>query len=191
VETIQKHTIISVEDYLEGEKVSQVKHEYVGGEIYAMTGVSKPHNRISIMLASILSTSLLGGPCDVFMADMKVHARSRGADLFYYPDVVVDCQPSDQELYYTDTPILVAEVLSPSTRTIDEREKRMAYQEISTLQEYLLIEQDRPEVRIWRRTGNAPSENWQLETLTDGNTMRLTSVNLSVPLQELYENAWR
>jgi Uma2 family endonuclease len=191
VESIQKHTILSVEDYLKGEKVSPVKHEYVGGEIYAMVGVSKPHNRITLALSSILRTSLRGGPCDVFIAEMKVHARLRGADVFYYPDVVVDCQPSDQELYYTETPVLVAEVLSPSTRTIDEREKRIAYQQIDTLQEYLLIEQDRPEVRVYRRAENAPGENWQLETFSDGDTMRLTSVNLTIPLQELYENAWR
>ncbi|MGC1953289.1 MAG: Uma2 family endonuclease [Gammaproteobacteria bacterium] len=116
--------LIGVEEYLAGEKDSEVRHEYVAGHVYAMVGASVYHNRIALALASELRSRLKGRPCDVFLSDMKL----RAADAFYYPDVMVCCDTADNDPYTKTRPIFIAEVLSPASRTIDEREKRVAYQ---------------------------------------------------------------
>ena len=112
-----------------------------------MVGASVYHNRIALALASELRSRLKGGSCDVFLSDMKL----RVTDAFYYPDIMVCCDAADDDPYTKTRPIVIAEVLSPASRTIDEREKRAAYQSLLCLQEYLLLEQDRAEARLYRR----------------------------------------
>ena len=140
--------LVSIADYLEAERYSPVKHEYVDGHVYAMTGTSKVHNLIVGNLAGILRNHLWGGPCQVYTSDIKVQAGTR----FYYPDVVVTCLPSDDP-YVETNPLLIIEVLSDSTERIDREEKRLAYQSIATLQEYVLVSQDRRKIQLYRRAG--------------------------------------
>jgi Uma2 family endonuclease len=176
--------LISVEVYLDGEKDSDVRHEYVAGHIFAMTGASAYHNRIALALASALRGGLIGSPCDVFMSDMKVKA----AQAYYYPDVMVVCDSKDNDLYTRNNPIFIAEVMSATTRSIDLREKRLADVALESLEEYLLLEQDRAEARLIRR-----EEGERIVELTYGldDVISLKSLDLSVAMQGIYEGAWR
>lgn len=170
---------MSPEEYLEGEKYSDVKHEYVGGQVYAMVGASRPHNAITVNLSSALHAHLRGAPCQVYVADMKV----RVADIFYYPDVVVDCAGLNQPLYYSDQPVLIVEVLSPSTEARDNLEKRIAYQSLPSLKEYVLIAQNKIEVQIYRRV----DPDWEVEVCSEGDRVALTSVDLKIPIETIFE----
>jgi Uma2 family endonuclease len=110
---------ISVDEYLKGEKDGTVRHEYVVGRVYAMTGGSVYHNRINLALASYLRSRVPGG-CDVFASDMKVQTQHA----FYYPDIMVHCDLADTDPYTKQHPLLIVEIISPNTRNTDEREKR-------------------------------------------------------------------
>ena len=175
---------ITVEAYLAGEQDGQVRHELVGGRVYAMTGGSVYHNRICLGLASALREKLKGRTCDVLMADMKVQTEHA----FYYPDIMVVCDPADTDPYTKHSPLMIAEVVSPNTRSIDEREKRVAYQGLVSLREYVLIEQDRPEVRIIRR---GPPGEWSETVCGPDDLIELQSLDLRIAMQQLYEGAWR
>ena len=180
--TLRKPALISVEEYLAGEPHSRVKHEYVNGQVRAMTGTSTAHNRISINLTLALDHHLRGSPCRVFMADVKVHV----AHAFYYPDVMVACEPDDRHTYYREHPKLLIEVLSDSTRDTDLLEKLAAYQSIPALQEYAVFEQDRAEARVYRRAAGG----WEVESFGAGENLRLASVGLEIPLADAYDRAW-
>lgn len=181
--TLVTQELISVAEYLAEEKDAEVRHEYVAGHIYAMVGASVYHNRIALALASELRSKLKAGPCDVFLSDMKL----RVADAFYYPDVMVCCETADNDPYTKARPIFIAEIISPATRSIDEREKRAAYQSLLCLQEYLLLEQDRAEARLYRRQDN----RWVLLPIGTEGVIDLDSLKLAVSVQGLYEGAWR
>lgn len=176
---LQKNVRISPEEYLEGEKYSEARHEYVRGEVYAMVGASRTHNLICVNLLSALHAHLRGTPCRAFVADMKV----RVDDAFYYPDLLVACNLDRQQEYYVDEPILVIEVLSETTRQRDELDKRIAYQSLKSLKEYTLIAQDKKEVRVFRRG----VEGWELETFARGDWVRFTSILLKLPIEIIYE----
>lgn len=176
---------MSVADYLAFEEKSEVKHEYVGGEIHAMGGASREHNIISLNIASGLRSLLRGGPCEVFISDFKVRLEIAREDIFYYPDVVVSCHPSDRERYFLKSPSIVFEVLSPSTETIDRREKHMNYRHAPSLEEYVLISQERREVTIFRR-----STGWQGEIFTSPEAVvEFRAVGQSMTIAEIYAGA--
>src|SRR5215210_4129937 len=126
---------LSVGGYLEGERDSEVRHEYVAGQAYAMAGASARHNRIALNIAGRLNDHLAGGECEAFMADMKIRVAP---DLFYYPDVVVTCDPPGGDPYFRTTPRLIIEVLSPTTERTDRHEKMAAYKSCPSVQEYAL-----------------------------------------------------
>src|SRR5437899_5049816 len=113
----------SVNEYLDGERIAEAKHEFVGGHVYAMAGASSEHNLIALGLASVLRSHLRGKPCQVFIADMKVRLLVSETDIFYYPDVLVTCDPRDKERYFKRFPHVLIEVLSPDTDRTDRREK--------------------------------------------------------------------
>jgi Uma2 family endonuclease len=142
---------VSAEDYLRGELHSEVRHEFIDGQIYAMVGASRRHGLIALNLASLLRPRLRGTPCQLFVADMKVRLRIAGEEVFYYPDLVLSCDPEDREDYFVSRPCLIIEVLSEATERIDRREKMLAYQTIPTFNEYLLVAQDLPRVEVYRR----------------------------------------
>ena len=128
---------ISVDDYLQEELLSEVRHEYLGGQVYVMAGAGERHNRIAMNAAFHLRSAARGGLCGVFMSDMKVQVRAGSA--FYYPDVMLACDPDDDHELYKRSPCLIVEVLSPGTEKTDRREKWFAYRDIASLRYYLLV----------------------------------------------------
>ncbi|WPL17591.1 hypothetical protein Thiowin_02616 [Thiorhodovibrio winogradskyi] len=176
--------LISVEEYLEGEKVSEIRHEYVAGQVYAMTGTSKAHNQININLAFHLRAVTRGQSCKVFVSDIKVRVPAQ--DAFYYPDLILTCEPDHQDDYVISAPCLIAEVLSPSTKRIDSRHKWLGYQQLSSLRYYLLIVQDRPFVECYARQG----DTWCYQALSrmeDALPIDCPPITLQLNLADLYE----
>ncbi len=184
MEAIAKSASLSVEDYLAGEPASEVRHEYLDGVVYAMAGASVDHNAISLNLASALRSHLRGKPCGAFMADVKLRlGLFANDDVFYYPDVMVACDPRDTDKFFKRFPKVLIEVMSESTERIDRREKRWSYQQIETLEEYVLVAQDRMEVTLFRR-----ANQWRPEVLTkQDQTLALASLEFSLPLSGVYE----
>lgn len=174
---------LTFEEYLELEANSQIRHEYLAGEIFAMCGVTPRHNRIASRLHSAFRDHLKGGPCESYMSDVAVKLRMSRDDYAYYPDVMVVCgREKGEERFFTD-PKLIVEVLSPSTAAVDRHEKRIAYKRIAALEEYVIVAQDAVEVTAFRREGAwAPEVLESLESI-----LELRSVGLRVPLAQIYE----
>lgn len=177
---VEKLHPISVEEYLKGEKGSDVRHEYVAGAVYAMAGASGLHNLIALAFATSLRQHLRGSPCHVFMSDMKVRVR----DAFYYPDLLVVCGTIDAGAYYQTAPTLIVEILSESTEARDRLEKRLAYQSLESLKEYVLVTQDKMRVEVYRRI----EDGWQIETCSYGDRVRFASINYETEIEQLYED---
>ncbi len=172
-----KQNWISPEEYLAGELVSDVKHEYIDGEVYAMTGSSINHGRIVSALMRELGNHLVDMPWEVFASDIKVKAQNN----FFYPDLIVDCQNNDGGTYVTESPLIIVEVLSKSTRKLDQTLKRLAYQSLPTMQEYVLIEQDFVDIEVSRR-GN----HWQPEHYYLGDRIYLAALDVYIPVETVY-----
>lgn len=174
-------TKISVEDYLAGEKISPVRHEFVDGEVYAMAGASDNHNRILRELVTTLSIHLRGSKCEPFFNDIKVRVAH---NVYYYPDLLVSCENDPADPYFRNEPILIVEVISPSTESIDRREKLLFYQQMPSVQEYAVVEQSKMRVEVHRRQ---PSGSWITYYFTEpSDVVELSSVELTFPLPDLY-----
>src|SRR6266567_9456170 len=174
---------ISADDYLEGEKVTETKHEFVAGRVYAMAGASEEHNLIVTNLVASLHAHLRGKPCRLFATDMKVRLLVSTTDIFYYPDLMVTCDARDTDRYFKRFPKVLIEVLSPDTERTDRREKFLSYTGIETLDEYVLVAQDRREVTLFRR-----SRQWQPEILKQPEeTLEVASLAFTLRLDGIYE----
>jgi len=184
--TASLKTWISPEDYLQGELVSEVRHEYLAGElrpVHDMAGATENHNYISGNIFGELYLALRGKKCAPFMNDMKAHIHSVGDDWYYYPDVMVNCDPAGQHQLFCDTPSIVVEVLSPSTEDRDRHEKAHAYRTIPSLHTYVLVAQDRREILVFRRA----EKMWNREVLPDaGNVLRFPQIECEIPLDAIY-----
>ena len=176
--TAAQLSIIREDDYLAGEKVSDIKYEYIDGYVYAMAGASNNHNLIAGNVFLALANHLKKKPCRPYVSDMKVKIGSK----YFYPDVLVDCSNLTGDSYYTEQPIILVEVLSKSTRRMDETTKRMAYMQIPSLQEYILIEQDIVDVEVIRRQTGWLSEHYSL-----GDELTLSSIGLTLTVEDIYE----
>ena len=173
---------IPVEVYLEQEKYSDIRHEYVAGDIYAMAGASEKHNLISGSIFAALRQHLRGKPCKTFINDMKLKLWAH-LQVFYYPDVMVACEPEDTDPYFKTQPRVIVEVISDSTRNTDTREKLIIYFQVPTLQEYVLVEQDVMKVIVHRK-----SNEWRPEELVGADaTLHLSSLGFSMSLNDIYE----
>jgi Uma2 family endonuclease len=172
---------ISEEQYLEDEKTREIKHEYIDGEIYAMSGASLIHNLISGNIYTEFSLHLRGTRCNPFIADVKVKSSTKNSSKFFYPDVVVACDDENGHDYYTEKPLIIVEVLSKSTRRFDKMMKFEAYKTIPTLQEYVLIEQDFAEVEVCRRNNHWVSERYFL-----GDDVTFEPIGLTVSVEAIY-----
>lgn len=168
---------ISEEAYLESELLSEIKREYIDGIVYTMAEVSKNHQRITVNVLSELLTQLKNPPCEPFSSDIKVKVGSK----FFYPDVMVVCNDDTDNVYYTENPVIIVEVLSKSTRRMDETSKKFAYQTLPTLKEYVLIEQDFVDVEICRR-----SEGWVSRHYFMGDELTFESVDLTLSVADIY-----
>lgn len=172
-----KQNWISPEDYLAGELVSDSKHEYIDGEVYAMMGASINHNRILGNLFANLHANLNNTPCEVFAADIKIKADNN----FFYPNIIVDCDRKNGDDYVTESPTIVIEVLSKSTRKLDQTLKRLAYQSLPSLQEYVLVEQEFVDIEVCRQ-GN----HWQPEHYYLGDQVYFAALDLYLPVEDIY-----
>ncbi|MEJ5252144.1 MAG: Uma2 family endonuclease [Chthonomonadetes bacterium] len=183
---VHSYRLVTEEEYLKHERQAQTKSEYVRGEIFALAGDSASHNTITVNLVASLHTQLRGTGCRVWVNDMRVRVVEAGA--YFYPDVVVVCgQPQflDEHQDTLLNPMLIVEVLSPSTEAFDRGEKSFYYRRLSSLREYLLVSQDR--VRIERYVRQANGE-WLLHDYTEpGQIVRLESLGVEMPVAQIYE----
>ena len=170
---------LSIEAYLAGERESETRHEYIDGVAYAMAGASVNHNQITANMLTSLMLHLRGQECRPFSSDLLVRT---GKDRYRYPDVVVVCHDQFLDDYSTESPVLIVEVLSKATRQLDRQAKRLEYLQLPSLLEYVLIEQDRVEVEVFRR-----SHGWQPSYYYWGDTVLLESVGLSLSVESIYE----
>jgi len=174
---------LSVDEYLEFEENSVTRHEYIDGAVYAMSGVSESHELIAGNLFAAIHGHVRGGPCKPYKSDFKLRLRIDQRDLFYYPDVMVACGREGVASHYLHYPKLIVEVLSPSTESIDRREKLLSYEQIATVEEYALASQDTAQITIYRR-----AQNWapRVHTGSDS-TATFQSIGLSLALRQIYE----
>jgi Uma2 family endonuclease len=185
---------ITEDEYLQGELIAEIKHEFIDGEVYAMAGASEAHNLLSINILSELRNKLKDTPCRTFIADMKVKV----ANDFFYPDVMVVCEPdiakdgvyapsqsgtgaANEFDYYKQSPVIIVEVLSKTTRRFDKTAKRLKYQNIPTLEEYVLIEQTIGEIEVFRK-----KDHWQSFYYYLGDTITFDSLGVSVLVEDIY-----
>ena len=174
---VTKAAFITEAEYLAGEKLAETKHEYIDGEVFAMAGASASHNRLSLNVARKFGNHLEDKPCQPYMSDMKVKVGTK----YFYPDVLVECSGLADDSHVTEKPILIVEVLSKSTRRMDETTKRIAYTQIDSLLEYVLIEQDFVDIEIIRRrTG------WQSERFYLGDSVTFESIALTLTVEDIY-----
>lgn len=175
---------ISPEDYLEGERVSPIKHEYRRGQVYAMTGAKKPHIIIASNLVRRLGNHLDGTDCIVLTSDIKV--RLEEANCYYYPDIAVTCD--EREINSTEDfilhPSLIIEVLSPSTATFDRGDKFADYQTASSLEEYVFITQSEIKIECFRLNAEG---NWVSQTYRQGDELELMSIDFRCPIAQVYQ----
>jgi len=175
---------LSPEDYLEGEILAKTRHEYINGQVYAMAGSTDDHNRISGNIFRELGNALRGQRCEPFINDVKIKIPPSFGDLFYYPDIFVACDPTNNAKYYRERPILIFEVLSESTRATDEREKVFAYHHLPTLKAYVLVDQEDPTITVLHRQ----EIGWRRETVSGRNALlKLSCIGFQIPFEVIYE----
>ena len=182
----QQSPVSSIEDFMVWEAEQAERHEYLNGEVFAMTGARDAHNTIALNVASQLRAALRGSPCRAFIADMKL--RVDAADAVFYPDLMVTCDPRDRGPE-ADTakrhPSLLVEVLSDSTAAYDRGRKFERYRLIESLREVLLIEQDRRHIDLFRREAD---DRWVLESYGPDGELQLASLDVKLTLESIYED---
>ena len=181
-----EQTYIPFDDYLEGERDVETRSEYVDGEIYAMAGASETHNTIASSFHASIDNALKD-TCRVWQSDMKVIGKTRDNTPYaYYPDIMAACGENTDDPYYRTNLILIVEVLSGSTKRIDLKEKFDNYTQISSLLEYVVVSQETPYLRVYRRR-----TNWQLEPYYAEDVLILESVGLEIAVHHIYRRVRR
>ena len=176
---------LTIAEYLAGEELGGVKHEYLGGTVHAMAGASNQHNAIAVNALGFLMAKLRGKSCRPFNSDTKVRIEYPDHTRFYYPDVMVVCHPNPRTDHFQDQPVVVIEVLSDSTRRTDLGEKRDAYLTISSLKVLIFVEPDSHEVIVHRRRSEG---GFAVEAYGDLNEIiHLPEIDANLSLAELYE----
>jgi len=172
---------MTAEEYLQFEAQSDTRHEWINGEIYAMTGASDAHATVSLNIATALKSHLRRGPCRAYIAEMKLRVDETGA--YFYPDVFVTCEETTTPRADTKTDaVLIVEVLSPSTEGYDRGAKFAHYRYLPSLQEYLLIDTQTRTVDLYRKGDDGL---WGLHPYSANDAVELASVGLSLPVEEV------
>ncbi|UKO96130.1 Uma2 family endonuclease [Nostoc sp. UHCC 0870] len=176
---------LTPEAYLQLEEKSDIKHEYIDGQVYAMAGTTDTHNTIGLNLALLIRNHLLGSECRVYFADVKARIEKRNR--FYYPDMMVSCDPKDRETpTYKCFPKLIIEVLSNSTEAFDRGDKFNDYQTLDSLEEYVLVNSKNQRVETFRRNEQGL---WVLQTYTPTKeNFDIKSINLTASFADLYQD---
>lgn len=174
---------ITLAEYLDQEDQASVRHEYVDGIVFAMVVAKRRHNLVVGNVFHRARIAARSSPhCQVFSSDMKLYVQSRNS--IYYPDVMATCDPDDRDERYVTRPCFIVEVLSPSTSGIDRREKRLSYEALTSLREYLVVDQDRMRVELHRKE----QDQWQGLLLRQPNdVVRSSCLGLQLTLADLYE----
>jgi Uma2 family endonuclease len=180
----RSHAYFTPEQYLEIERISPIKHEYLDGQIIAMAGATKAHVLITGNLSALLLNHLRGSGCISYATNMKV--RLPHSRLFYYPDLAVTCDDNDKNSNedFIQHPKLIIEVLSDSTEAFDRGDKFADYKTIASLGEYVLVHQNQMLVECFRRNGNL----WMVTIYRNGDAIEFASVDFTCSIAELYEN---
>ena len=168
------------------EKHEEIRHEFIDGQIFAMVGATMAHNKIAGNIYALLHAQVRGTGCTVFVSDMKVQLKSR----FYYPDVVISCEKFDAKKLFVTEPLLIIEVLSDSTAETDRREKLTGYQQVSSLQCYLLVAQNERLIKVYRKDEGG---NWLVSTLQEDECLNVPSLpcgDIRLPLNVIYEGVF-
>lgn len=173
---------VSVDDYLQGELHSELKYEYINGEVYAMVGVKRAHDTITTNLIAHLHAHLRGSPCRVHSGEMKVRVQTADDDCFFYPDLHVTCAAGDNDEHFNRQPKLIIEVLSETTERYDRAEKFHHYRKLDSLEEYVLVTQDLMRVECYRR-----DRQWDLQLYQDRQNAEFAAIGLSLPLADIYQ----
>ncbi len=181
--TARRLNLISIDNYLAGEQQSTIKHEYLGGVVYAMVGARNAHNMIAANALVEIGRQLQGHKCRVFNSDTKIRVRMPSQTRFYYPDVSIICHPNPQSDVFQDQPSVIIEVLSESTRRIDEGEKREAYLTIPTLTHYILLQQSEPAAIVYER-GEPGFDRRVLSSISD--RIEISDIKVSLELAAVY-----
>ncbi len=174
-------------DYLAHEEASNVKHEYLNGEIYAMAGGTPEHAFLAMAIGSSLRTQLVGKPCRVSSSDLRVRVAETG--LATYPDVSVVCGPLELDTHSRETvlnPKVLVEVLSDGTERYDRGEKFEHYKRVSSFEEYVLVSQKEPRIEVFRRTG----DSWTHLEGRSGERVTLQSIDCRLDVDEVYRGVF-
>ncbi len=171
---------MSAKEYLERERDAAYKHEFVNGIVYAMAGASRRHNDISLDIFRALDDRL-APPCRAYAIDVKVHIENIDEEQFYYPDVVVTCSELDIDSHLIKQPSLIVEVVSPTTEDADRGFKFDDYRRLHSVQEYVLVLQEKPSVELYRRR-----TNWQKESYGLADEITFESIRVTVPVVLFY-----
>ena len=181
-------TSYSPQEYLIRERQADYRSEYVNGGVFAMSGASREHNFITGNVYAEIHTQFRGKPCEVYVTDMRVKVHFTG--MYTYPDVVAVCGGSSFEDGQVDTlvnPTVIVEVLSPSTEAYDRGEKFTHYRRLQSLQEYVLVAQDKVRIEHFARL-NGDSGQWVLTEISDPNgTLHLPSIGCHLALRDIYD----
>ena len=173
------------DDYLAWEQEQSGRNEYVDGEVFAMSGASDAHGTTALNLAALLHAALRGKPCKPFIADMKVHVEA--ANSFFYPDILVTCDPRDrapEASHVKHHPVLIVEVLSPTTEAYDRGNKFAAYRGLASLQEYVLVSTEQRRIEVFRRDETG---HWVLYPFALDEELELASVDFRCRVAEVFE----
>ena len=173
-------------DYLAAERVSEVRHEFVNGRVYAMAGGTPEHGRLAANVARLVGNALLGKPCATFSSDVRVRILATGRST--YPDASVVCgkierAPDDQDAI--TNPVVIFEVLSDSTEAGDRGDKFAHYRRLPSLREYVLISQSSARIEVYRHTNDG---DWVLREANRGEAARIESLDLSLSVDEVYRD---
>ena len=169
-------------EYFVWEEQQLCRHEYINGEIYAMSGGTQNHSRIALKCAVLLENHLPEGSCRVFNSDCRVNIV--GTNDYTYPDASVSCDHRDETTtQYITYPCLIIEVLSESTEAYDRGNKFFRYRQNPQLQEYLLVSSQDIAIDLYRKN---PSGRWEILNFRAGDGVELQSVNLTFPIEQVY-----
>ena len=185
--TLSARQVYTFEEYVDLDAESRVKHEFLDGFVWAMASGSPEHAGVAAAIGAALSAELRGRPCRVFSSDLRVRVRATG--LTTYPDATVVCgklelDPADKNAQTVVNPRVVVEVLSPSTEVYDRGEKLAHYKRIESLEDIVLVAHDQHQVEVWHREGDV----WSLALARDGGAVKLTSIDCTLAVVEVYAN---
>ncbi len=178
------YPMFTPEEYFSWEEQQICRHEFIGGKVYAMSGGTKNHSRISLKFGALLDNHLGNSECETANSDLRVNIVN--STDYTYPDVSVTCDERDKNTtQYITYPCLIIEVLSASTEAYDRGSKFRMYRQNRILQDYVLVSSEKIEIDLYRKT---ESGSWEIINYQVGDTIELKSINLTFPIERIYES---